>query len=186
MEKVSLFDLVERISNLIRAEERKKCAELGLQSVHLYVLSYLSICNKYSDTPAALANFLGMTRGTVSQSLLLLEKKGYIKKTIDSSDRRVVHLNISTNGTEVLRKAKLSDLFIQASRILKQNKNHEYDTAIADVLAALQKSNQSYTFGFCKTCRFFSTNRKYFSCGLTKEVLTQSDSEKICQEHTLS
>ena len=41
MEKMNLFDIVERISALIRSEERKKCTQYGLQSVHLQVLDYL-------------------------------------------------------------------------------------------------------------------------------------------------
>ena len=62
MEAVDVFDLIERMAALIRSEERKKCAEFGLQPVHLQVLDYLSRCNRYSDTPAALTNYLGMTR----------------------------------------------------------------------------------------------------------------------------
>lgn len=186
MKTATLFESIERISSLIRAEERKKCAALGLQSVHLQVLTYLSICNKYSDTPAAVANFLGMTRGTVSQSLLLLERKGYIKKTIDSSDRRVMRLGLLPPGSDVLHQAKLTDLFCQASIHLKHNRKTEYETVIAAVLAALQKANGSYTFGLCKTCRFFTATGDQFICGLTQEPLTQGDSEKICQEHTLT
>jgi MarR family transcriptional regulator, negative regulator of the multidrug operon emrRAB len=56
MEKIDIFDLIERMSALIRSEERRKCTELGLQPVHLQVMDYLSRCNRYSDTPAALAN----------------------------------------------------------------------------------------------------------------------------------
>ena len=50
MEKVDLFDLIERIAALIRSEERKKCTAVGLQTVHLQALNYLSRCNKYSET----------------------------------------------------------------------------------------------------------------------------------------
>ena len=81
MEKFGVFDLIERMAALLRSEERKKCTSLGLQTVHLQALNYVSLCNKYSDTPAALTNYLGMTRGTVSQTLSLLEKKGFLKKT---------------------------------------------------------------------------------------------------------
>ena len=35
MENATLFDVVERIAALIRSEERKKCTEYGLQTVHL-------------------------------------------------------------------------------------------------------------------------------------------------------
>jgi MarR family transcriptional regulator, negative regulator of the multidrug operon emrRAB len=182
----STFNLIERMAALIRSEERKRCAEYGLQLVHLQVLDYLARCNKYSDTPAAVANYLGMTRGTVSQTLLLLEKKAYIKKTSDTIDRRVVHLSLLPEGLALLEQAKPSELFKDATEVLKQNDSKQYDEALADILTALQKSNQSYTFGLCKTCKFFTVCQEGFLCGLTKEPLSESDSELICQEHSVS
>lgn len=186
MEKVDLFDLIERIAALIRSEERKKCTAVGLQSVHLQALNYLSRCNKYSNTPGALTNYLGMTRGTVSQSLSLLEKKGYIKKTANINDRRVIHLELLPEGKTILEQAQPAELFIKAAAMMeKKGDNIHYETAFANMLTALQKANQSQSFGICKTCHYFTTMDDSFLCGLIKELLSESDSEKICQEHTV-
>jgi DNA-binding MarR family transcriptional regulator len=185
MEAVDVFDLIERMAALIRSEERKKCTELGLQPVHLQVLDYLSRCNRYSDTPAALTNYLGMTRGTVSQTVLLLEKKGYIKKTTDSADRRVVHLSLLLEGEAILKQARQSALFKQASLIFKENGFVNHEMIFVKALMALQKANNSQSFGLCKSCQHFTRLADGFQCGLTKELLSHSDSEKICQEHRL-
>lgn len=186
MEKIDVFDLIERMAALLRAEERKKCTELGLQPVHLQVLDYLSRCNRYSDTPAALTNYLGMTRGTVSQTLLLLMKRGFISKTVDTHDRRMIHLGLLTEGEEVLKKARSSELFNEASVIFKENNYVNPGNIFANALTSLQKANQSQSFGLCKTCRYFTQSATGFICGLTKESLSQNDSEKICQEHSVS
>ncbi len=183
MDKFDVFDLIERMSALIRSEERRKCTELGLQPVHLQVMDYLSRCNRYSDTPAALANYLGMTRGTVSQTLLLLEKKGYIKKTADVNDKRMVHLSLLAEGEALLTKASPVALYSEASAIFNENNNQE--NLFVNALTALQKANKSQSFGLCKTCKYFTETSAGFVCGLTKEQLSQSDSAKICQEHTL-
>jgi MarR family transcriptional regulator, negative regulator of the multidrug operon emrRAB len=183
MEITPVFDVIERMSALIRSEERKKCTELGIQSVHFQVLDYLSRCNKYSDTPAALSNFLGMTRGTVSQTLLLLEKKAYLKKTTDKQDRRVVHLSLLPEGEALLEKAKLTELHNRTLNLLSQHDLQHYEDALKTVLTAFQKSNKSYTFGLCKTCQYFTSLEDGYFCGLTKEPLSEEDSEKICQEH---
>jgi MarR family transcriptional regulator, negative regulator of the multidrug operon emrRAB len=185
MEKTSVFDIVERIAAMIRSEERKKCTEFGLQAVHLQVLDYLSRCNKYSDTPAALSNYLGMTRGTVSQTLLLLEKKGYVGKTTDTLDRRVVHLSLLPEGKAMLEKARPSELFNQASQLLRRDGAGHYEEAMTTVLTALQKSNKSHTFGLCNSCQYFTLLQDGYLCGLTKENLTEGDSRKICQEHSI-
>ena len=186
MEKADLFDLVERIAALIRSEERKKCTEVGLQTVHLQALNYLSRCNKYSDTPAALTNYLGMTRGTVSQSLSLLEKKGYIKKTVDINDRRVIHLELLPEGKTILEQARPAELFIKATSMMEKKEDTvDYETVFSSFLTALQKANQSQSFGMCNTCHYFTKIDDSFLCGVTKEPLSQSDSEKICLEHTV-
>jgi len=184
MEKSSVFDLIERMSALIRSEERRRCTELGLQPVHLQVMDYLSRCNRYSDTPAALANYLGMTRGTVSQTILLLEKKGYLKKTADENDKRMVHLSLLAEGDALMNKASPAELYSQASAIFNENINQE--NVFINALNALQKANKSQSFGLCKTCKYFTETSVGFVCDLTKEQLSQGDSEKICQEHSLS
>jgi DNA-binding MarR family transcriptional regulator len=182
---MEVFDLIERMAALIRSEERKKCAELGLQPVHLQVLDYLSRCNRYSDTPAALTNYLGMTRGTVSQTVLLLVKKGYVKKTADKIDRRVVHLNLLPEGETILKQARPADLFNRAALIFEENGFVNDEIMFVQALTALQKANNSQSFGLCKTCQYFTRLPTGFHCGLTKEALSHSDSEKICQEHSI-
>lgn len=87
--KSNVFDVIECMAALVRSEERRKCTELKLQLVHFQVLEFLSQCNKYSDTSAAITTYLGMTHGTVSQSLMILERREFIKKI------RTVWINVS-------------------------------------------------------------------------------------------
>lgn len=184
MAQTDIYELIECMTSLIRSEERKKCTELGLQPVHFQVLNYLSRANKYSNTPAAVANYLGMTRGTVSQSLIILEKKGYLEKTPDANDKRVVHLRLLPEGKSVLTQARPSDLFSSATDIMRGAGEEMTDANVfQQALTALQKANQSQSFGVCKTCRNFSIKDGEFFCQLTQEKLSDSDSEQICQEH---
>jgi len=184
MSQTDIYELIECMTSLIRSEERKKCTELGLQPVHFQVLNYLSRANKFSNTPAAVANYLGMTRGTVSQSLIILEKKGYIEKTPDTHDKRVIHLRLLPDGANILKEARPSDLFSSATEILKSTDPLSPDANVfQQALTALQKANQSQSFGVCKTCRNFSSKNGDFFCELTQQKLTSEDSEQICQEH---
>jgi len=184
MRKPNVFDLIECMAALIRSEERKRCTELKLQLVHFQVLEYLSFCNKYSDTPAAIANYLGMTRGTVSQTLIFLEKRTFIKKNQDSSDKRVFHIQLLSKGLTILNKAKPTELFLRAARILQENSLIiDSEDIFIEALTALQKANDLHSFGVCKTCKNFTRKPKGFFCELTQEKLSKKDSEKICQEH---
>lgn len=64
-------DLIERIARLMQAEEQKG----PLNPAQWEALRYLAKANRFSRTPAALAEYLGSTRGTVSQTLIALEKR---------------------------------------------------------------------------------------------------------------
>lgn len=184
MKKPSVFDFIEYMATLIMSEERKKCAELKLQLIHFQVLDYLYICNKYSDTPASIANYMGMTRGTISQTIIILEKKGFIKKAKDSIDKRVLHIELLPKGIKTLKQAKPTELFKKAADILNKDPAFTGNEEIfIQALKALQKANHSHSFGICKTCINFTKKSSGFYCELTKEALSKSDSEKICQEH---
>lgn len=186
MSTVEIFYLLERMGALIRSEQRRKCAAIGLQPVHLQALDYLSRCNRFSDTPVAITSYLGTTKGTVSQTLLLLEKRGYVKKVRDTLDKRKVHLYLLSAGKETLDLAKPIELFNRASLILDQNDHETHKEGFVNALTALQKANKSESFGLCKTCYYFTTTSEGFRCRLTKEMLSKSDSEKICKEHTFT
>ena len=80
-----LFNLIERLANLLRQETRLEGQSLGLQPIQQEALYYLSTCNRYSDTTLAVTEFLGLTKGTVSQSLKILESKALISKVKDLS-----------------------------------------------------------------------------------------------------
>ncbi len=78
--------------------------------------SILFRCNAHSNTPAALAEYLGLTKGTTSQSIQVLERKGYIAKGHDTEDGRVVRLSLSKTGLQLLTDLQPSDVFVQAEQ----------------------------------------------------------------------
>jgi len=185
MDKTDVFKVIERITALIRSEERRRCAELGLQQVHLQILDYLSRCNRFSDTAAAVTAYLGITKGTVSSSLQIMESKGLIAKTPDAHDKRVIHLSLLDKGRDMLARARPVELFHRAAAMLEREPPDLLVSAVSEVLTALQRANRHQAFGLCKTCRYFTVKPDGFECGLTRLPLSAEDSEKICQEHTL-
>jgi MarR family transcriptional repressor of emrRAB len=186
MQDLNTFKIIERISNLLRSEERKRFAAIGLQPVHIQVLDYLSTCNRFSDTPAAVAEFLGLTKGTISQSIQVLERKNYVEKSQDTDDGRVVHLALSTEGKQLLDELKPIDVFAQAQSIISSQKFTTIEDALNSVLIELQKANNAKSFGVCHSCVNFIEVENHYMCNLTQLPLTQNDSTKICREHILA
>lgn len=186
MQETTTFRLIERISNLLRSEERKKFAAIGLQPVHAQVLDYLSTCNRFSDTPAAVAEYLSLTKGTISQSIQVLERKNYVEKSQDSQDGRVVHLALSATGKQLLNEIKPLDVFAQAQNAISTQGFTSLEAALNSILSELQKANNAKSFGVCQSCVNFIEVENHYFCNLTQLPLSQVDAKKICREHVLA
>jgi DNA-binding MarR family transcriptional regulator len=182
----TLLELVACLARVIHGETRGRALEAGLQPVHLVALSYLRDANRYSNTPQALTEFLGSTKGTVSQSLLLLYRKGLVERQADPQDGRVVRLRLSAAGEKLLRDADLSSQWEAAVGALSPADVRLASQALAMLLRSLQRGRGGRSFGVCATCALFDRlGPRSFRCGLTGESLSPSDSRKICREHTL-
>ena len=178
------FKLIERISNLLRSEERKQYAAIGLQPIHGQVLEYLASCNQYSNTHSAVAEYLGLTKGTVSQTIQLLEKKHYLFKTVSDKDARVVHLALTESGQRLLNELNPLEIFRQAEAHVSHLAFDSLESALQTTLIALQQVNQSRRFGTCRSCQYFSVEAHHYFCGLTEEPLDRDDTDKICRDHS--
>src|SRR4030065_1806393 len=99
------FARVERLSLLTRADLRQAGAAQGLQPVHLQVLFYLNQANRFSNTPQALTEYLGLTKGTVSQTVLVLARRRLISRYADPRDGRGVRRIPAEGGTTHVRTA---------------------------------------------------------------------------------
>lgn len=177
-------ELLDRLATLSRAERRVAGAELGLNPAQLDALAYLERCNKYSDTPAALADFLASSRGTVSQTLLALERKGLIVKTPDPHDGRVWRCALTPEGRAALRTAEDRDPVARQLAQLSSGERAKATALLLPLLRAAQQARGGLSFGVCGSCAHFRTHGRRFQCGLTGEALTSADSRRICREHT--
>ncbi|MDP1708292.1 MAG: MarR family winged helix-turn-helix transcriptional regulator [Gammaproteobacteria bacterium] len=180
------YELVERISNLLRVELRQEGAKHGLQPAHLQALAYFARANRYSNTPAALTDYLGVTKGTASQTLMVLEGLRLVTKREDKDDRRVTRVALTPKGSSLLDKLLPPAVWGRANASLGVAATRQIDEAMVELLRALQVANQSRTFGVCNTCtHLLREGGRKFRCGLTGEALDNEDISLICREHAV-
>ena len=184
MKSNPIYDYVERLSELLRIDARKAGAAYGLQPVQLEVLHYLTICNQYSDTPMAVTEYLGQTKGTVSQTLKVLEKKELLSKHLDKNDKRIYHLKVSAKGKRLLDKTIPTTMFVKTCEVMSDIKQSEIATSLQQLITTLLQVNNMKTFGLCHSCRY---NRKDevdgYYCNLVEQPLAENDIHLICREH---
>jgi MarR family transcriptional repressor of emrRAB len=176
-----LLEMVERLGNLMRAEFRRIGADEQLQPVHIHALLYLYKANRYSNTPQALANYLGITKGTASQSLMLLDRRGLIERYEDDVDRRVVRLRLSNTGEQFLYESQPAQQWQQATRNISPNRVRNAVSALREALMTLQEDNEGTQFGTCPGCEHFERlSARASRCGLMGDRLSGPDTRRIC------
>ncbi len=179
-----ILQLIQRLAVVAQAENRRLAGSAGLQPVHIDVLRYLARCNRYSNTPAAIGQFLSSTKGTVSQSIKVLDREGLISKLSDAKDGRVIRLRLLKKGRDLLECVDEGSAIQGAVEYVGADEHLALANSLAALLRRAQRLNESKTFGVCNTCRFFThLSDGGFQCGITNELLTVADSMQICVEH---
>jgi DNA-binding MarR family transcriptional regulator len=175
-----LQNLLERLGALLRAEQRVS----GLPSAQFEALRYLAICNRYSNGPAAVADYLQISPGSASQSLQALEKKGLIQRQASSEDGRRLHQRLTRKGRRTLDRTAPSELLANTLEAMPKNVATRLCRDLESLLRSAQRERGGASFGLCRTCAHFRREDSgRFRCGLTGEVLSTEDSEFICREH---
>jgi DNA-binding MarR family transcriptional regulator len=174
---------LERLARLIRAAEH----DGDLNPAQWEALRFIARANRFSNSPAALTRYLGATKGTVSQTVMALTRKGYVAKNARAGEKRSIALTLTAKGEEKLKQdpwARLSvdmdDLGGKTRRRLAQG--------LSDLLVIELKRGSFTSFGFCETCRFLRDDRKAnpaepYRCTLFDEPLALADVIRICAVH---
>ena len=136
---------IERLGRLARAAQHEE----GMKPVQWEVLRYLSRARKQSRNPGALADFLSSTRGTVSQTLIALEKKGLIKRLNCGSDGRAKRLELTPAAHEMLTRDPMEKFTIAVSELGEATVLLESLKGIVNTLVAQNGTN---SFGDCRNC----------------------------------
>jgi DNA-binding MarR family transcriptional regulator len=187
MDDARLVALLESITRAVGSEQRLAAVGGGLLPIQWSILNYLRLANRYSNTAQALAEYLSLTKGTVSQSLKLLEANGWIRRETDAADRRIVRLALTRAGRQRLD-ASSADAWRDSVASLPAAERKAAEQALASLLRTWQLERGRRSFGVCASCRHFQVRAAddAHRCGLTGEPLSEADSLLICREHEMA
>lgn len=174
--------LIDRLDRLARGGE----AAGELNPAQWEALRFVARANRFSRTPAALAEYLGSTRGTVSQTLIALEQKGQVTREPSPRDRRSILLELTPAGAQTLQHDPILTLAADIERAAPEQIEAVVE-ALRRTLHAMITRNGGRAFGACYTCRHFqngggSGRSTPHHCALLDEPLSEADSHAICVE----
>lgn len=170
---------LERLSRLMRAAEH----DHGLNPAQWEALRFIARANRFSNSPGALTRYLGATKGTISQTVIALERKGFITKTVRADEKRSVQLVLSAMGQEALHKDPWRAL-AKAIDGLGGKTRRRMAKGLKELLDGQLQAGGHLTFGTCQTCRYFrEKSSSGASCMKFEVALSPGDTGLLCVEH---
>jgi DNA-binding MarR family transcriptional regulator len=176
---------IERLARLLRAREHGQ----DLNPAQREALRFLARANRFSNSPGALTRYLGATKGTVSQTLIALQRKGYITKAAREGSAKSVSLTLTEKGREALSRDPWASL-AQAAEGLGGKTRRRMRRGLEDLLAQELTRAGLASFGACSSCRFFRERGRDGDpkgphlCMQFEAPLTAEESRLICVAHT--
>ena len=175
-ENTRIKELIDRLGRIIAADEWVE----DINPSQWTALYYLSRANRYSRSPSQVSEFMSATRGTVSQTLKALARKGLIEEVRSQTDKRSISYDVSKTGEALLR----------ARHSIDDALTNIDDTQRSALLSGLELLTQNIllarnmrAFGVCKTCHHHQPGSEGGFCKLLNVQLAPSETEQICHEH---
>jgi DNA-binding MarR family transcriptional regulator len=174
----NVISLLSRLGRIINSESYNH----RLKPVQWSALRFLAHANRFSRTPSGLTAWLGLTKGTVSQTIAALERKGLIARGSKGEDRRVVRLELTAAAQVLLA----SDDRVSATTMLNALPNDdmaELERLLTAMLRAHVAERGNRTMGLCAECRYFDRGADgHHHCALLDVSLDDADAASICVE----
>jgi DNA-binding MarR family transcriptional regulator len=170
---------LERLARLLRQSGHAK----GLNPVQWEALRYLERCNVLSHSPGAMAKYLSSTKGTVSQTIKALEKKGLLSKQVDPKDSRGVALYLTEAGRAVLADDDFNVVKADIAE-LSDKTRRRFDRALEALLEQARLRQGEPGFGTCLTCRYYreASSGAASHCMKVNATVSAAETSLICVE----
>ena len=158
----------------------------GLNPAQWEALRFIARANRYSRSPGAIARYLGTTRGTVSQTLIALESKGYIRRLRCDADRRALTVDLTDTGRALIEDDPLFPV-LRAADALDCDVQLQLADSLEDLVRAVQTAKGMPEFGPCLNCVHFGPGGQDEAagschCALTDEPIPAGETAKLCVE----
>ncbi len=160
----------------------------GLNPAQWSALRYFERANRFSRTVSAFAEYHGTTRGTASQTIRVLVKKGYLRRLPALHDQRSFRLDLTERAQQELGSDPFSE-FVSAAGTLPPEQCSALARGLRAMLEQVLEKRARRPFGVCTTCEHLRTpdGQSDGGCGhhcrLQGETLAEQELGRICVDH---
>jgi DNA-binding MarR family transcriptional regulator len=169
---------LERLARLIRSASQTQ----GLNAAQWEALRYLARANSFSNSPGALTRYLGATKGTTSQTVLALIKKGTIEKSLRGNDGRSVVLVLTEAGQKILHEDPLLGVE-EAIAKLGDKTSKRFSKGLSELLRIEVSRQGEPSFGNCTGCAHATKDKGEVWCKVLNVNVSADETQKLCVYH---
>ncbi len=175
-----IAELVERLGRIAHGLQYAS----GLNPAQWEALRFIARANRFSRYPGAIARYLGTTRGTVSQTLIALESKGYIARMRCAADRRAIAIELTENGRALIEEDPLF-LVLRAADGLSCEAQSQLADGLEGLIRAVQDAKGIPETGPCLNCVHFrpaaaGPPEGHCHCALNDAPLSPPETHQLC------
>lgn len=151
-----LRDGLDRLSAVLRSDQWVVAGAAGLNPTQVHALTFIAGRGEPGVRIGAIADHLGVTQPTATDSIAALIRKGLLRKQPDPEDSRAVAIRITAAGRDVVRSIGLA---ITATERALETLSLSEQTALLQLIIktirALQIAGAIAPQRLCVTCRYF-------------------------------
>lgn len=175
-DRTYLRDLLQRFARLIAADGWGG----DLNPTQRAALIYLARANRFSRAPSHVADYLSATRGTVSQTLKALRRKGLIRELASEGDKRSFSYELTPEG---LACVAADDRLSEVLAGLSKEDAAELSGHLSNLIFGLLELRNGQSFGICRTCQHHEKRGPAGYCKLLQVALVPEERDQLCHEH---
>lgn len=183
LNKHRISDQIAELLVHVARTARSENAGSGLTAAQWTCLRFFARCNGSTRTPSAFASFQATTRGTASQIIKSLERRGLITRSRSDRDRRSVSFYLTAPGRAALSRDPLDDLVGLIDGLGSVERNRFLAT-LSRLTSALALRRAVPAFGTCRDCRHYDTDQGTVYCTCLAANLAVDDTSKLCARYT--
>jgi DNA-binding MarR family transcriptional regulator len=171
-----IADLILQIGRATYAD----CASDGLTQAQWIGLRFFSRANRFSRNVSGFAEFHGTTRGTASQTVKSLMKRGYLVRTRSEKDARCVRFDLTPAARDLLSDDPLENL-VEAAKKLSGAKQARTASCLRELMINVARNGNGPMTGVCALCGHLDAREKgAFGCRLMRESLIVEELDELC------
>ncbi len=179
-ECLRIAELVDRLGRIAHGLQYAS----GLNPAQWEALRFIARANRFSRYPGAIARYLGTTRGTVSQTLIALESKGYIARSRCAADRRAIVIELTQQGRVLIEEDPLC-LVLRAADALSGEAQGQLADGLEGLVRAVQDAKGIPEIGPCLSCIHFRPGadddpEAACHCALNDAPLSLAETRQLC------